>query len=131
VKISHFRQIRAWQSARELVTAIYRGSMHGPLAQDHDLRRQLRRAAVSTMTNIAEGFARGGDVEFARFLDIARASASEVESLLVVCEDLGLFASQDLASLTSLTQRTLSQIAGFQGYLRNPRANESSAEYLV
>ncbi len=87
--IERFEDIQAWQRARELVREIYRTCAEGRLSKDFGLRDQLCRAAVSSMSNIAEGFAKKSDRDFAHFLDIARGSAIEVQSLLYVALDVG------------------------------------------
>ena len=80
--ITRFEDINAWQEARKLVKMIYELTHTGKLAKDFGIRDQIQRAAVSSMTNIAEGFDCESKVEFARFLGIARRSAVEVQSLL-------------------------------------------------
>ena len=87
--IKRFEDIWAWQEARKLTQQIYRLSEMGTFARDFGLRDQIRRAAVSAMTNIAEGFDCESRREFARFLVIARRSAVEVQSLLFVALDVG------------------------------------------
>jgi len=82
-----FENLDAWQSARELVQAVYGMTRDNDLSKDYGLRDQIQRAAVSTMSNIAEGFERIGAVEKAHFYNIARASAGEVRSLIYVIED--------------------------------------------
>lgn len=82
-----FEDLAAWQSARELVQAVYGMTRDKDLSKDYGLRDQIQRAAVSTMSNIAEGFERIGSVEKAHFYNIARASTGEVRSLLYVIED--------------------------------------------
>jgi four helix bundle protein len=82
-----FQEIQAWQKARELVGMIYDVTGQGRFAKDFALRDQLRRAAVSIMSNIAEGHGRGGTKEFIQFLSIAKGSVSEVESQLYVAID--------------------------------------------
>lgn len=77
--------IHAWQKARELVREVHKTCHDGKLKRDFGLQDQLRRAAVSSMSNIAEGFARKSDREFAHFLDIAKDSATEVQSLALRC----------------------------------------------
>ena len=84
-----FEDILAWQKARQLTTKIYKITASGPLATDYGLQKQLQRASVSIMANIAEGFGRHSDKEFANFLNISHASASEVQSHLYVALDLG------------------------------------------
>jgi four helix bundle protein len=80
-----FEELTIWQSARKLVPKVY-----CELNQNNDFgfRDQIQRAAVSAMTNIAEGFERRSAADFARFLDIAKGSSGEVRSLLYVAEDL-------------------------------------------
>ena len=84
-----FEEVEAWQRARELTKLVYQMSTQGDGAKDFGLRDQIRRAAVSIMSNIAEGFERRGAVEFSRFLVVAKASAGEVRSQLYVALDLG------------------------------------------
>lgn len=86
-KIERFEDIIAWQKAREMVKEIYQVSSDGKFAKDYGLRDQLRRAAVSVMLNIAEGFARKTSREFMQFLVIAHGSAAEVQSALYVAID--------------------------------------------
>ena len=77
-----FEDIEAWQLAREFTAKIYRLSKVPPFSRDFALRDQMRRAAVSVMSNIAEGFERGGTKEFLHFLSIAKGSAGELEAQL-------------------------------------------------
>ena len=77
----------AWQKARTLAGIIYRQSSEGALASDFGLRDQIRRASVSVMANIAEGFERGGPAEFHQFLTIAKGSCAELRSHLYVALD--------------------------------------------
>ena len=83
-----FEDLQAWQLSRLLVVNVYGLTRIEPLAQDFGLKDQLQRAAVSVMTNIAEGFERIGAKEKLHFYNIARASCGEVRSLLYVVEDV-------------------------------------------
>ncbi|MFH0888371.1 MAG: four helix bundle protein [Planctomycetota bacterium] len=85
--IKRFEDIEAWQKARELVKDIYDLTSKGNFARDYSLRDQIRRAAVSVMLNIAEGFGRKTDKEFARFLVQSHGSAAEVQSVLYIAID--------------------------------------------
>jgi len=87
--IARFEDIRAWQKARELTREMYDACGRGTLRSDFGLKGQLCRAAVSAMSNVAEGRARKSDRDFARFLDIARGSTVEVQSLLYAALDSG------------------------------------------
>ena len=71
-----FEDIQAWQKAREVASSVYRVTKNGHFAKDFGLRDQIRRASVSIMANIAEGFARRTDKDFAYFLNISRSSAA-------------------------------------------------------
>ncbi len=131
--IEKFEDIAAWQGARELVRAIYRITAQGAFARDYGLRDQARRAGVSIMSNIAEGFERGGDREFRHFLVIAKASAGEVRSLLYVALDLAYVDEPTYRSLNDQVMRVSRQIAGFIRYLgaEPQRVSEDNATYDV
>jgi len=85
--IQRFEDIQAWQEARKLVRMIYSITSKELFSKDFGMRDQIRRASVSVMANIAEGFDCESKVEFARFLGIARRSAVEVQSLLYAALD--------------------------------------------
>jgi four helix bundle protein len=116
--IRQFEDIEAWQVARELTRAIYACSNSGPFARDFGLRDQIRRASVSIMSNIAEGFERGGSAEFVQFLAIAKGSAGEVEAQLYVAFDQGYITDEQFEALRQLTASTKKLIAGFMNYLK-------------
>ncbi|MDZ7618678.1 MAG: four helix bundle protein [Patescibacteria group bacterium] len=82
-----FEQLDAWQAARGVVNTVYSITRHSPLDRDFGLCSQLQRAAVSIMTNIAEGFERRHIAEKLQFYNVARASNGELRSLLYVVED--------------------------------------------
>jgi four helix bundle protein len=116
--IRRFEDIEAWKKARELVREVYRACGDGKFSQDYGLRNQICRAAVSSMSNIAEGFGRRSNKDFAHFLDMARGSAAEVQSLLYVALDLNYVGDESFRRLYDLADRTISMIAGFSSYLR-------------
>ena len=86
--IQRFEDIQAWQEARILVKMIYQLTNKENFSRDYGMRDQIRRASVSVMNNIAEGFDCESKVEFARFLGIARRSAVEVQSILYAALDV-------------------------------------------
>src|SRR5438445_8247510 len=88
-KILRFEEIEAWKKARLLTRDIYQVTAKGDFARDFGLRDQIRRASVSAMSNIAEGFERDGNKEFIQFLSNAKGSTSEVRSQLYVALDAG------------------------------------------
>lgn len=92
-----FESLRIWHDSRRLCGHIYRLVSSNRFRRDYGLADQLRRSAVSAMSNIAEGFERGGRIEFARFLVIAKASLAELRSQLYVAEDAA-YATAERAS---------------------------------
>ncbi len=82
-----FEDLDAWKKARELVNVVYEITRHGSLSKDFGLCGQIQRAAVSTMSNVAEGFERQHSAEKLQVYNVARASCGEVRSLLYVIED--------------------------------------------
>lgn len=116
--IKRFEDIEAWQKARELSKFVYELSGSGAFAKDFALRDQVRRAVVSIMSNIAEGFERGGSKEFMQFLSIAKGSAGEVESQLYVALDQKDISSEEFEKIRNLTRSTQRLLAGFINYLR-------------
>lgn len=87
--MQRFTELKVWQHGHALVLTIYRMSVGFPVAERYGLLSQLRRAALSVPTNIAEGSKRTGRHDYARFLNIAEASLAETEYLLMVSRDLG------------------------------------------
>jgi len=114
----HFDDIEAWQRARELTKVVYQLSGRGQFAKDFGLRDQIRRATVSIMANIAEGFERDGTGEFIQFLAIAKGSAAEVLSHAYVALDQGFIRQADLDSLSDKPLRVSRMIAALMIYLR-------------
>ena len=94
-----FEDILAWQKARKATRQVYEATKHVSFAKDFGLRDQIQRASVSIMANIAEGFGRHSDREFANFLNIAHASVSEIQSHLYVALALGYVSENAFRSL--------------------------------
>ena len=116
--IKRFEEIEAWQIARELTHCIHRETRSTALREDPDLRHQMRRSAVSVMANIAEGFDAGTDLSFARYLRIARASASELQSHLYVCLDEGFIPKDAFQKMYDLAANAKRRLCGFIQYLK-------------
>jgi len=117
-KIERFEDIEAWKKARELNKLIYGVTAQGKISADFSLKDQLRRASVSIMANIAEGFERDGNKEFRQFLAMAKGSVGEVKALLFVALDAGLISSEQIDQLMALADETSRLIAGFLRYLK-------------
>ena len=118
-RIERFEDVDAWQQARKLVQMIYQETAQGGFSRDFGLRDQLRRAAVSIMANIAEGFDSGSTREFLRFLTHALRSTTEVQSHLYVAIDQRYLEQHTFHSLYDLSVRVKSIISGFMRYLRS------------
>lgn len=101
-EIREFEDLIAWQKARVLCAAIYRVTSEGTFARDFALRDQIRRAAISVMSNIAEGFERGKASEFHQFLCIAKASCAELRSQLYTALDARYLTQTDFDPLMQL-----------------------------
>jgi len=110
-RIQKFEDLIAWQKARQLTKAIYQLTSTNRFSKDFGLRDQIRRAAVSTMSNIAEGFERAGKAEFHQFLVIAKASCAEVRSQLYVALDVG-YINQEMFNEIHLLAEEVARIIG-------------------
>ena len=100
--VRRFEDLDSWIKARELTRRVYALAAEKPFASDSGLRDQIQRASVSVMNNIAEGFERGSNKDFVKFLFIAKASAGEVRSLLYVASDLDYIPSDTTRELQEL-----------------------------
>ncbi len=118
-KVDQFEDLRIWQEARELVKLIYQ-SINSDQAgsKDWGFRNQIQAAVVSIMNNIAEGFERGSDKDFARFLDIAKASCGEVQSMLYLAEDLKYIDSKKSSELRGKAVTISKGISALSKHLR-------------
>ncbi len=119
--IERFEDIEAWKKGRELAAAIYQITGAGEFGRDFGLRDQIRRSAVSVMSNIAEGFERGGDKEFRRFLAMAKGSTGECRSQLYVALDAGFIRTSDFERLSDLASEIARMLSGLMKYLGRPR----------
>jgi four helix bundle protein len=110
-RIERFEDLIAWQKARALTAEIYRVTNQNDFGRDFGLRDQIRRAAVSVMSNVAEGFERNRPAEFHQFLSVAKASCGEVRSQLYVALDAGYL---DLCAFEALRSQAeeVSRITG-------------------
>ena len=117
-RIGCFEDIEAWQDARILVKNIYEATAQGRFARDFGLRDQIQRAAISAMSNIAEGFERGSNKDFVRFLYMAKGSAGEVRSQLYAAIDLNYLEEQKANELIRLAQVISRRISAFIKYLK-------------
>ncbi len=113
-----FEEIESWRKARELTKGVYDVSKRPLFSKDFSLRDQIRRAAVSVMSNIAEGFDRSGTGEFIQFLATAKGSAAELRSQLYVALDQEYINAEQFESLSELASDAANMIGGLMNYLR-------------
>ena len=114
MKVRRFEDLEVWQKAKDLSVQIYRVTQDGRFGGDYGLRNQIRRAAVSVMSNIAEGFDRYSRAEFRQFLSISRGSASEVRSQLHLALALGYLTQAEFDHLNELCWRVTRMIAALR-----------------
>jgi four helix bundle protein len=117
-RIERFEDIEGWKKGRELRKAIYKHSKHGEFARDFSLKDQIRRAAQSVTSNIAEGFERGGNREFIQFLSDAKGSRGEVRDQLYTALDENYVTQAEFDRLYAMATETSRLIAGFIKYLQ-------------
>ena len=133
--ISRFEEIEAWKTARELTNLVYELTSHDKFSRDFGLKDQIRRAAVSVMSNIAEGFESQTQAQFVRYLGIAKGSSAEVHSQLYVALDQAYISIDEFQKASDLSNKALRQIVRFIAYLEsNAKAGQirdEQAEYRV
>ena len=116
--VEHFEELEVWQLARALVGKIYRLAKQGEFAKDFGFRNQICRAAVSIVSNIAEGFERRSGNQFQQFLDIANGSAGEVRAQLYIALDLGYLSRDQFHDLLDDTISIGKMLTSLIRYLR-------------
>jgi four helix bundle protein len=114
VKIQKFEDLIAWQKARELTKGIYKVTKHGDFLKDFGLRDQIRRSSVSIMSNLAEGFERGGRSEFHQFLVYTKGSCAELRSQLYVALDVEYIDVVTFQTLDNLARETSRLVGGLR-----------------
>ena len=133
--ITRFEEIEAWQTARELTKLIYSLTEEAKFSRDFGLKDQIRRASVSVMSNISEGFESQTQSQFIRYLAIAKASAGEARSQLYVSRDLEYISQEQFTKAFAMAEKASRQIARFIAYLethpQSQKFREDSAEYEV
>jgi four helix bundle protein len=117
-KIERFEDLDCWKTGRELVNMVFDLCEKPMLAKDFDTKSQIKRAAVSTMNNVAEGFGRFSKIEFIRFLGIAQSSALEVRSMAYVLLDRKYITQPEFDALHEKASKVASLNNGFIRYLK-------------
>jgi len=117
--VKSFEELTIWQEARELTNKIYILSKRFPKEELYGLTSQIKRASVSIMSNIAEGFNRRSTKEFINFLIISRASISEVQNDLYISLDLNYINKEDFETIYNHAQKISMSINKLITYLRS------------
>src|ERR687893_2791702 len=120
--MADYRNLRVWERAHRLTLEVYEATRTFPKEERYRLTTQLRRAAASVPANIAEGCGRNGDAELARFLTIARGSASELDYLLLLAHDLGYLKPPPYEQLAEDVYGISRMLTNFVDRLRHPVA---------
>ena len=117
-KIEKFEDIESWKLAREVARLIYEASGREKFSRDFALVNQIRRASVSVISNIAEGFERGGNKEFIQFLAIAKGSCGEVRSQLYIALDQKYIEENEFREISNKLTEASRLISGLMKYLQ-------------
>jgi four helix bundle protein len=125
-KVTRFEDLKCWQLARELVRLAFQAREEGKLAKDFETRGQLKRAALSTMNNIAEGFGKVGSKDFIRFSGIAQSSSIEVKSITYALEDMEYIFLTRITLIREKAEETKNSTLAFIRYLRKRENNSST-----
>lgn len=133
--ITRFEEIESWKTARQLTNLIYALGNQAGFNRDFGLRDQIRRAGVSVMSNIAEGFESRTDIQFINYLGMAKASAGEARAQLYVALDQNYITDEQFKEAYALAETCARQIAKFIVYLesnpRKRRISDDEADYEV
>jgi four helix bundle protein len=127
--IKRFEDLEVWKTSRKLTKEVYYLTIDGAFSMDFGLRDQIRRSAVSLMSNIAEGFDSETQALFITYLGRARASAGELRCQLYIARDIGYITDDQLADLLEIANECGRQLFGFIKYLRSRPNTKRTAYY--
>lgn len=128
-KITRFEDLDCWKKARELVIEIYTMTQNTSVSNDFAFKDQIKRASISTMTNIAEGFSRFNNKDFIRFLNYSQSSASEVKSLLYIALDLNYVSNEEFEELKKLCDLCRYMTVGLLKHIKGNEVEEDNFDY--
>lgn len=130
-----FEELEVWQRAKGLTNLVYKHSTDGSFSRDFGLRDQMRRASVSIMSNIAEGFEGQTQAIFIKYLGYAKGSAGELRAQLYIARDQGYISEEDFTIMFSTAEICSKQLSRFIQYLESQpnarRVREDGAVYNV
>ena len=119
MKIERFEDLVCWQKSKRLVLHVYEITNKESFANDHSLKNQIRRAAISAPSNIAEGFERNGAKEFTQFLSIAKGSLGELRTQLLIAFELNYFSKTEYETCNQLALECSKLCHGLISYLKS------------
>jgi len=119
MKLTRFEDLECWKEARQIVNRVYCASRVNEFKRDFSLTDQIKRAAVSIMANIAEGFSRKGNKEFMQFLFIAKSSAAELQSHMYVALDQGYINKDEFEKIYEQADKVQRQVSNLIKYLNS------------
>ena len=131
MKAEGFENLVVWNRARELVNQIYTITRKDKFRKDWVLVDQIRKAAISVMSNISEGFERGSNTEFMHFLYIAKASCGELRSQLMIAFDQGYIDKGEFDDTYNLARKVAGIIGNFINYLKKTKMKGSKFKYAL
>jgi four helix bundle protein len=123
--IKRFEELDVWILAKEFTVLVYTISNNGNFKNDFGLRDQIRRASVSIISNIAEGFERNGNKEFTRFLRMAKGSAGEIRAQLYVIAELNYITKDELDKLMNMITSISKMLSKLIDYLKSMELKKS------
>jgi four helix bundle protein len=127
MKILQFEDLDVWREARSLTKEIYQRTMANGFSSDYGLKDQMRRAGVSIMANIAEGFSRKGDKEFSHFLFLAKGSASELQSHAYVALDQNYISDGEFKDMYESLDHLSRMLSNFIKHLSSRTTRSASS----
>jgi four helix bundle protein len=115
----NFEDLNVWKDSKTMVVAVYKTTSESQIKRDFGFRDQIQRAAVSIMNNIAEGFERDNNKDFARFLGFSIGSAGEVRNMSYIALDLEYITKEKFKELYELLMAIVKQISSLNRYLKS------------
>ena len=125
MKVQRFEDLRCWQAARQMVKLVFLASGTGGLTRDIETKYQIKKAALSTMNNIAEGFGRFGVKDSIKFYNISQSSALEVKSMLYVLSDMQYLTDQQIEEIRLKADEARNLTLAYIKYQKNQLPNKS------
>lgn len=124
MKISKFEDLEVWKISIELASLIYEATSKEKFSKDHGLKDQIRRAAISISSNIAEGFETNNNNDFIRYLKISKGSAGEVKSQLILSSKLGYVSDKETQNIREMLDLLSLKLGKFISYLMGRKNNK-------